>query len=400
MSLQKSICIVGGGSAGWMVAAYLAQNKSLSITLIESDNIPIIGVGESTIPSINDFMNHVGITEEDLFTQCQAVRKYSIQHNNWNGKNESWMHRFCTDESQEYEQDIAMSKYTKNSRKHSYAYHLDAMKLGLLCREKSAIPNGVKHIIDDIVDVITDGNGIKELVGNKSTYKADLYIDCTGFKSLLRSSLGVSYIKHDSLVNNCAIAGPGYYGENEEPLPYTQTFSMKNGWRWRVCLQNRTGNGYVFNKDQISIEQAKKEFIEAAPNLHRDKIFVVPFRNEFNPEPWKKNVVSLGLSCGFLEPLEATGLFLIYGPCRILEKLLNDAQGPKKFNRLWKKLYNEIADFLGMFYQSSSISNEYWNQFNKIKKIESPAEKHLFIDYNYRQLANARELAIVYNGKH
>ena len=130
--------------------------------------------------------------------------------------------------------------------------------------------------------------------------------------------------------------------------------------------------------------------------MHIDKIFVLPFRNEFNPEPWKNNVVSLGLSCGFLEPLEATGLFLIYGPCRILEKLLDDPMGSKKFNRVWKKLYKEIAHFLGMFYSSSNLQSAYWDQFKKINHIECPFEKHLFINYNYEQLARARELEILY----
>lgn len=392
----KKICIVGGGSAGWMVAAYLAKNKQLSIQLIESERIPISGVGESTIPSIIDFMDHVGITEEDLFTHCQAIRKYSIQHNNWNGKNETWVHRFCTSTAQEQDQDAFMREYSKNPRKHSYAYHLDATKLGLLCRDKAAIPNGVSHIYDEILEVRTNNECITEIVGSKNTYKADLYIDCSGFNAILRSSIGVEYLKHENLVNNCAIAGPGYYGEDEEPLPFTQTYSMKHGWRWRVCLQNRTGNGYAFNKNQISIEQAKLEFIEATSNLHIDKIFVLPFRNEFNPEPWKNNVVSLGLSCGFLEPLEATGLFLIYGPCRILEKLLDDPMGSKKFNRVWKKLYKEIAHFLGMFYSSSNLQSAYWDQFKKINHIECPFEKHLFINYNYEQLARARELEILY----
>lgn len=392
----RKICIVGGGSAGWMVAAYLSKNKALDIQLIESEHIPISGVGESTIPSIIDFMDYVGITEEDLFTHCQAVRKYSIQHNNWNGNGESWMHRFCTASQQEEEQDMFMRDYTKNPRKHSYAYHLDATKFGALCRDKAAIPNGVIHIRDEIIEVRTNNESVTELVGLKNTYKADLYIDCTGFNAILRSKVGVEYLKHENLVNDCAIAGPGFYGEDEVPLSYTQTFSMKHGWRWRVCLQNRTGNGYAFNKNQISIEQAKQEFIEATPNLHIDKIFVLPFRNAFNPEPWKNNVVSLGLSCGFLEPLEATGLFLIYGPCRILEKLLNDPMGSKKFNRVWKKLYKEIAEFLSMFYTSSRLNNAYWGQFKKIEYVNCPSEKYLFIDYNYEQLAKARELEILY----
>lgn len=389
------ILIVGGGSAGWMTAAYLSSKTQHSITLIESNNVPIIGVGESTIPGINDFIEAVGISEEDLFTHCNSVRKYSIEHNNWNGKNEVWMHRFCTDESQESIQDMHMNQYTINPRKHSHAYHLDATKLGMLCRDRSAIPNGVTHIIDDVIDVVVDDNGVKEVVCSNGTYCADLYIDCTGFRALLRSSLGIEYEQHESLVNNCAVAGPGTYLENETPLPYTQTFSMSKGWRWRICLQHRTGNGYVFNSDMLSIEDAKQELIDNTPGLIKEKIFVVPFKNGFNPKPWKQNVVSLGLSCGFVEPLEATGLFLVHGPCTVLSKLLEDSRGAEKFNRMWSKLYKEIANMLGMYYKSSQLSNDYWDQFTSIDSITIPKDTVLFIDYNYRQLAKARELAIL-----
>lgn len=390
------ILIVGGGSAGWMVASHFAQNKKFDITLVESDKIPIIGVGESTWPSINDFINHVGITEQDLFEKCSAVRKYCIQHNNWEKDNKSWLHRFCDDESQEELQDFHMNNYTVNPRYHSHAYHLDATKLGILCRDKSAIPNGVKHIIDDIVEVLVDDNGVSVVVGAKDRYKADLYIDCTGFKSLLRTPLGVEHLTHDLLVNNCAIAGPGKYLEGEKPLQYTQTFGMSNGWRWRVCLQHRTGNGYVFNKDQMSIEEAKKELIEMAPGIEADKIFVVPFKNGFNPEPWKKNVVCLGLSCGFLEPLEATGLFLVHAPCKLLEKLIDDKNGAKKFNKIWTKIYKETANFVGMFYTNGPYDNNYWNQFRKENTLKIPKEKWTFPDYSYRVLANAKSFNLVY----
>lgn len=392
------ILIVGGGSAGWMTAAYLAAKTDHTITLVESNNIPTIGVGESCIPSINDFLESVNITEQDLFDKCSAVRKYAIEHNNWNGDNEVWRHRFCTDESQHEEQDFWMDNNIKPDKKWRHAYHLDATKLGSVIRDKSALPNGVIHVVDDIVDVLTDHNGINTVLGNLNNYTADLYIDCTGFRALIRGKLDITYKKHTSLINNCAVCGPGEYLEGEKPLPYTQSFSMDNGWRWRVCLQHRTGNGYAFNTDILSIEDAKKEFISKTPGLVADKVFVVPIRNEFNPEPWKQNVISLGLSCGFLEPLEATGLFLVHGPVTILEKLLTDKDGSKKFNKLWARLYKEVADFLGMYYKSSRLDGEYWGSFQKIDEIIKPLNgQSLFIDYNYRQLADARGLSISCN---
>lgn len=390
------ILIVGGGSAGWIAASYLAVSKQHDITLIESDNIPIIGVGESCIPGINDYLEYVGVTEQDLFDSCNAVRKYAIEHNNWNGKNETWRHRFCTDPSQHDEQDYWMDNYIKPDKKWRHAYHLDATKLGTVLRDKSALPNGVKHIIDDIITVNTDSNGVTDIVGKNGTYSADLYIDCTGFRSLVRGSLGVEYLKHDSLINNYAVCGPGQYRENEKPLPYTQTFSMDKGWRWRISLQHRTGNGYVFNSDIISIEDAKKEFIEKTPGLDVDKVFVVKIHNGYNPEPWKQNVVSLGLSSGFLEPLESTGLFLVHGPVTVLNKLLGDKKAPEKFNSVWKKLYKEITYFLSSYYKSSELTGEYWGLFEKIEEITMPkGQQNLFVKYNYQQLADSREIELI-----
>lgn len=395
--MKKTILIVGGGSAGWITAAFFAAKK-YSVTLIESANVPTIGVGESTIPSIVDFLDSIGITEQDLFDHCSAVRKYTIQHNNWNGEQESWYHHFCFDESEHDEQISWMSKYICPDKKWRWAYHLDALKLGALVRDRSAIPNGVQHIVDDVIDVVYGNDGIEQVVCTGGSYSADLYIDCSGFKSLLRGPLGVEYRYHDSLINDTAVCGPGVYLSGEHPLPYTQTFSMDYGWRWRVCIQHRTGNGYAFNSKMISVENAKKEFIAKTPGLDVDKIFVVPIRNGYNSEPWKQNVVCLGLSCGFLEPLEATGLFLVHGPVMLLEKLLDDSQGQAKFNKIWTKLYNHIAEFLSLQYKTSKLNHTaYWQHFKKVNEVKLPTVKQaLFDQYSFRNLANARGLPYNY----
>lgn len=396
---MKNIVIVGGGSAGWMVAAYLAKHTNNNISLVESENIPIIGVGESTIPSIVDFLESIDITEDDLFNDCNAVRKYSIQHFNWNGKNEIWNHRFCYDEKDIDQQDVWMNNYIKPDVKWRWAYHLDATRLGTVIKEKSGIPNGVKHIIDDILEVVVDGELIKKIVGKKSDYIADIFIDCTGFKSLLRSKLPMIKKKHKSLINNCAVCGPGLYQEGERPLPYTQSFAMDYGWRWRVCLQNRTGNGYAFNKDMISIENAKKEFIAKTPGLNVDKIFVVNIDNSYTTEPWKGNVISFGLSCGFLEPLEATGLYLVYGPLQQYVKLIDNPKGQIIFNKLWNRLYRHVSEFVGLIFSSSELNHtEYWKSIPKVSKIEANPinfKDKFWTDYNYQSLANVRRIEYI-----
>lgn len=392
---NKRILIAGGGSAGWMAASYLITQTNCEVTLVESPNVPIVGVGESTIPSINDFIEAVGLTEQDLFDGCSAIRKYTIQHNNWNGNGESWWHHFCFDENEHDEQVEWLRTLTLPNKKWRHAYHLDATKLGVTLRDRVAIPKGVKHIQDDIVEVQHDNSGVTAVVGKNGTYTADLYIDCTGFKSLLRRPLGAEYKQHPGLINNYALAGPGDFVE--EQVNYTQTYAMDYGWRWRVCIQHRTGNGYAFNKDLISVEQAREEFIAKTPGLRVDKIFEVPMFNSFNPEPWKHNVIPLGLSCGFLEPLEATGLFLIHAPLKLLVQLLDDPRASEKYNRVWNRMYNHIAEFLSMHFTTSKLDHtEYWRSIPKISKVQLPSKGQILFDqYSYRQLAIGREMEII-----
>ena len=392
--MEKHILIVGGGSAGWMAASYLATQTDCKITLVESPNIPIIGVGESTIPSINDFMEAVGVTEQDLMEHCSAIRKYTIQHNNWNGTNDTWWHHFCFDESEHDEQMSWMQTLAVPNKKWRHAYHLDATRLGLMLKDKVGIPNGVTHILDDVQEVYHNSTGVTAVVGKKAIYTADLYIDCTGFKGLLRKKLGVTTYQHPGLINNYAWAGPGDFVEPQ--VNYTQTYAMDYGWRWRVCIANRTGNGYAFNKELISIEDARQEFIAKTPGLRVDKIFEVPMFNSFNPEPWKQNVVALGLSCGFLEPLEATGLFLIHAPLKLLARILNDERAEEKYNRVWTRMYNHIADFLSMHFTTSRLDHtEYWRSIPKIDRVKLPvAGQILFDQYSYGNLARGRNMEI------
>lgn len=388
----KNILIVGGGSAGWMTASYLVSKTNCNVTVVESPNIPIIGVGESTVPSIVDFLEDVGFSEQDLFDKCSAIRKYTIQHNNWTNGNDQWWHHFCFDESEHDEQLQWLNTKTKPTKKWRYAYHVDATRLGIALRDTVCIPKGVKHILDDVLEVKVGEHGVTGIVGKAGTYVADLYIDCTGFRSLVRKPLGQTLVQHDALINNYAIAGPGDF--TAPSANYTQTYAMDYGWRWRISLDHRTGNGYAFNKDAVSIDQAVDEFIKKTPGLKKDKIFEVPFANQYNPEPWKQNVVALGLSCGFLDPLESTGLFLIHAPAKMLTRLLNDPNGAKKYNRVWSRLYGHLGKFISLHFKTSNLNHtDYWRSFNKVSKIELPEENQtLFNQYSFRQIANARGL--------
>lgn len=388
-----NILIVGGGSAGWMTAAYFESKKKYKVTLIESNNIPIIGVGESTVPGILDYMEDIGLSEEELFTDCNAIRKYSIQHNNWTKENKFWWHYFGFDESDEEEQRFWLKTNQKPNKKYRHAYHFDANLIGPLLKNKF---KNINHIIDDIIDINIDENGISKLIGKKDNYIADLYIDCTGFRQTLRSKFTRNRKNHSDLHNNCAIACPGFFTETVKKNYYTETYAMDYGWRWRISLQNRSGNGYVFNKDLITIDQARDEFIKKTPNINPDKIFVVPFENSYETEPWIKNVIAVGLSSGFLEPLESTAIFLAHGPVKLIEKLLTDQKRQEKYNRIWRKVYSHIGDFVSLHYRTSNLDhNEYWKSFNKISIVDdSKATNDIFTKYSYRQMARSRNLPL------
>ena len=247
------ITIVGGGTAGWMTASYLAKKTDWNITVIQSEDIPIIGVGESTLPSMYDFITELGLTEQDLFDHCDAVRKYTICHKDWHNK--EWWHHFCFDESEHREQIEWMRNYTKPTKKWRHAYHVDANKFGIMLRDKVALPNGVE-LINKTLDTIDD-------------LDADLIINCAGFSDLFPAK---EMIK-TNLKNNCAIVAPSY----DKMLKYfTETTALSNGWMWNIYLQNRIGNGYVFSKDHQSVESAKAEFIEKCPHkLELDKLRVI-----------------------------------------------------------------------------------------------------------------------------
>jgi len=370
--MNKTICIVGGGTAGWMTAAYLSKKTDWNITLIQSQDIPIIGVGESTLPSMYDFIQECGLTEQDLFDNCDAVRKYTIKHKNWYG--ESWFHHFCFDEVEHDEQMRWMENYELPTKKWRHAYHIDANKFGIMLRDKVALPNGVKletrtlETIDDL--------------------QADLIINCTGFNKLFPEK---EYVK-TRLKNNCAVVAPSY---DKELKYYTETTAMSNGWMWNIYLQNRIGNGYVFSTEHQTVEDAKREFIETCPyNLELDKMRVVHWESKYCLTPYQDNILSIGLSAGFIEPLEAQAIWLIQYQIEMLVRLY----GKKDvYNRQWVKVVKHIEDFLALHYEATSKDTSYWQ--NKVKKIEIKKKPFtIFDEYSFRCLANG--YALPYTEQH
>ena len=394
---MKDIIIVGGGSAGWMTAATLIKffpNKN--ITLIESPNISTIGVGESTIGGIRDWVQLLEIDEDDFVKETDASYKLSIKFTDFYKKGESfhypfgepdtignvndindwWFKKFITpnllheDYAECYYPQMQLIKTNKFSKKYEYAYHFDATKFVLWLKNNYCIPRGVKHIQEDIKSIEQNEDGITSL-NNK--YKADLYIDCTGFKSML---LGQTLLEpfesfEDMLPNNSAWATKIDYVDKEKELaPYTNCTAYNNGWIWNIPLRNRIGTGYVYSDKFVSDEEALKEFKQYL-NKQDLEYKKIKMRVGIHKRLWVKNVCAIGLAAGFIEPLESNGLFSVH---EFLILLLRNMQRDEvsqwdkdNFTYQCKTLFTNFAEFVALHYALSHRKDtEYWkNNFNK-----------------------------------
>ena len=390
----KKIVIAGGGSAGWMSAAILSNylSPSCEIHLVESEAIGTVGVGEATIPAIKDFNQRAGVKEIPFIKATQGTFKLGIEFVNWGGLGERYFHPFGrhgidfdlvpfrhywikeflagrAEHLDEYSLAWAAAKAGKFARPHSdkrrvestleYAFHFDAGLYAKFLREISEQRGVVRHE-GKILDVHVNGEtgyieslaleGDREITG-------DFFIDCTGFRALLLGEkLRVGYNSWTEwLPCNRAVAAPT---TNVEPLtPYTRSTARDAGWQWRIPLQHRMGNGYVYCSDFVDDDAAAQTLVD---NLEGELLAdprVLRFTTGRRKKLWHKNCVAIGLSAGFLEPLESTSLHLIQTalvrllavfPNRGDTSLLED-----QFNMRTAEEYERIRDFLILHYHAT-----------------------------------------------
>jgi len=392
------ILIVGGGSAGWMTAATLeSQFPKYKISLIESKNIATVGVGESTLGQITDWMRLLKIKDKDFIKHVDGSYKLSIKFTDFYKKGEAFHYPFglpatggtraatndwwfkkimypktpYTDYADcIYPLQMAYVNHNKfDINEVARAYHFDATKFGLWLKNNYC--KKVKHIIEDVVSIEQDENGIKSL-NNK--YTADLYIDCTGFKSLLLDkTLKEPFESYsDRLPNDSAWATRIKYKDKEKELvPYTNCTAIENGWVWNIPLWSRIGTGYVYSSKFVDDETALKEFKK---HLGQEDLEFknIKMRIGIHNRLWVKNVVAIGLSAGFIEPLESNGLYTVH---EFLTKLVRNLQRDKisqwdrdNFNFQCKHMFDEFSQFVGLHYALSHRNDTpYWKHcFNKI----------------------------------
>ena len=409
----KHVVIVGGGTAGWLTAGILAadhraaHDDGLRVTLIESPNIPILGVGEGTWPSLRDTLRRIGLSETEFIRRCDASFKQGSRFDGWvnGGRDDFYFHPF---EAPPIEDDIdwlallasapagmsfaqalnfqpALCLEGKAPKQivtpeyaavANYAYHLDAPAFAVLLREHCTEKLGVHHIADDVVEVVKDEQGDVSILttANNGNLTGDLFIDCTGSKALLISeTLGVSATNvSDILFNDRALAVQAPYRANNEPIASQTTgTALSAGWVWDIALQSRRGIGYVFSSNHSTEEEALSTLgaylKKSAPasGVSADDARLIKFRSAYRDTPWIKNVVAIGMSQGFVEPLEASAIVMIELSATMISDTLpacRDRMEPaaRRFNERFSYRWERIVDFLKLHYVLSERSEPYW----------------------------------------
>lgn len=413
----RSIAIVGGGTAGWMAAALISnilKGTDTKVTLVESPDIATIGVGEATVPSFMAFLASAKINPKEFIEATAGTFKLGIRFDDWYRKGNNFFHPFGQigrridghDFYQVWLKTIAQGSETRlmdhapaaimaeqhrfmveaqlqNTplENYGYALHLDAVMAARYLRSV-AQANGVMRIESTVNTVALDQRGyiasISLVDGQKIT--ADFFIDCTGFKGLLiEETLQVGYDNWSNyLPCNRAVA---VQTENtHEPVPFTVATARDAGWTWKIPLQHRTGNGYVFASDYCSDDEATQTLLNAVDGRLVNEPRIIPFVTGKRKKIWHKNCLALGLASGFLEPLESTAIHLIYRtlvhfirnfPDRDFIPLLE-----QECNAQIDQDYLEVRDFIILHYCTSQRDDtNFWRWCNTMPMPASLQKK-------------------------
>ena len=413
----RKVCIVGGGTAGWTAAAVMAHHfkgRLFDIELVESDDIGTIGVGESTIPPFLEMLARLDINEQDFVREVQGSFKLGIEFADWKAKGESYFHPFGETGQQielsqfyhcwlkaraegyagdllDYSPAAVMAREGRfmlpfKARNTpvggaAYALHVDAKRVAHYLRGH-AEARGVKRIEGIVGDVRLDDRGfISTLVLNDGReVSADFFIDCSGFRALLiGKALGVGYEDWSNLLF-CDRAIAAQTENQGPPRPYTLAHAQDAGWRWRIPLQHRTGNGHVFASEFMSDDEATRILLDQIEGEVVAGPMVVPFKTGVRRRIWEKNVLSLGLASGFIEPLESTAIHLIYRGMDFFFRFLPDRHcDPRlaaEYNRRMTADYVEIRDFIVLHYCATQRDDTpFWRKCRDMELPDSLKER-------------------------
>jgi tryptophan 7-halogenase len=412
----QKVLVVGGGTAGWMAAAALGHlaGGGYDIQVVESEEIGTVGVGEATIPPINDYNRAMGIDQLEFIRATQATFKLGIEFIDWTRLGHSYIHPFGrygvqmhgihfysflhrywknggTRSADEFCSSILAARQGRFAwpvlqgsplPPHGFAYHFDASLYAAYLR-KRAEATGVKRVEGKIVDVKQrEPDGFIESVtlADGRVLAADFFIDCSGFRGLLiEQTLHAGYEDWSEwLPCNRAMAVPCV--RQPATTPYTKSTAREAGWQWRIPLQHRTGNGYVFCSEFLGEDEAASLLLSRLDGEALATPKPLRFVTGRRKEAWKKNCVALGLASGFLEPLESTSIHLIQTAIARMMFLFPgngfDQAAIDKYNAMAKFEFEDVRDFLVLHYTATERNDTpFWRHCQAIKKPETLVQR-------------------------
>lgn len=393
----RKVVIAGGGTAGWMAAASIAKliGKHLDVTLIESDAIGTIGVGEATIPTILTINRLLQIPEPEFLREVQGTFKLGIQFENWRKPGHRYIHSFgetgqgcwaagfhhfwlkglnqgvsraygdyCTELQAAEQNRFAVL----SDQKLNYAYHLDASRYAAYLR-KLAEAHGVKRIEGKIASVGCNGESgfIEHLkLDSGQVVEGDLFLDCTGFRALLIEETLKAGFDDWSHWLPCDSAQAVQCESTGPVVPYTRSIAREAGWQWKIPLQHRVGSGLVYSSEHLSDDEAAQTLLANIDGKRLMEPRVIKYRTGQRRQYWVKNCIAVGLSSGFVEPLESTSIHFIQNSILWL-MLMFPHQGitdpiVKEYNAVLKREADNIRDFIVLHYHvTERADTEFWN---------------------------------------
>jgi len=401
----QNVVVVGGGTAGWTAAASIAKliGANLNVVLVESDAIGTVGVGEATIPPFRTLHRLLKIDEADFLSKVQGTIKLAIQFENWRAVGHDYIHSFgitgqgCWaagfqhfwlkaralgfgEDYGRYAPELMAAKAGRfgllQQDALSYAYHIDATSYAGLLRQQ-AEQDGVTRVEGKIVEVNqTEAGDISDVVlESGQVVKGDLFIDCSGFASLLMDkTLGTEFEDWTHWLP-CDRAIAVQTRSVSEPVPYTRSIARESAWQWRIPLQTRVGNGLVYCSEFMSDDEARDTLLRNIEGEVITEPRLLRFKTGQRVKHWNGNCIALGLAAGFLEPLESTSIHLIQrGVIRLLQMFPYNGileSDRSEFNRQMDTEFRAIRDFIIMHYHlTERTDSEFWR---RCREMDIPA---------------------------
>lgn len=385
---MKKITVVGGGLAGWLSALYVQKcGFTEEITLIESSEIGILGAGEGSVPALREMLvGLLGVNEKAFIKRTNSTKKVAINFENWSGTGSKYDHDFIG-MFKDYFQNLSESKFDHTD---IYAYHFDARLIADFLKEL-ALERGIKLIDGEVIDFqLSVNNDIKGLILKDNTIiKTDFVFDCSGFKRLIIGKLHetewISY--EDQLKVNTAV--PFFLPRTDtEEFTKTDAITMKCGWMWKIPLKDRWGCGYVFDKKYTTEEEAKKEVIEF---LGHDVSFnrTLNFNSGCYKDTWVGNCIAIGLSSGFMEPLEATSILVAIQQLHAIYRHVshigfeNYHQAIGSYNEFVRNINEQMMLFVRYHYICDRQDTPFWIDY---KNLDIPKKLQKYIDSDLSDL--------------